>query len=160
MNFQIPSSEEEWLKISEDFDNYWHFPHCIGALDGKHIVLQSPLNSHGEYINYKDFPSIVLLGLVDAHYNFLYVDVGCQGRISDGGVFRNSTLYSKLENKELKLPAPSILQVPYLTEVPYFILADKAFALNNYTMKPFEGLQIMAPQKEYLITVYLEHGAW
>lgn len=69
----------------------------------------------------------------------MYVDVGCQGRISDGGVFKNSALYKSLENNELKLPAPCILQTPYLIKVPYVILADKAFALNNYTMKPFEG---------------------
>lgn len=111
----------------------------MGALDGKHIILQSPINSHGEYINYKKIPSIVLLGLVDANYNFMYVDVGCQGRICDGGVFKNSALYKSLENNELKLPAPCILQTPYLIKVPYLILDDKAFALNNYTMKPFEG---------------------
>lgn len=129
----------------------------MGALDGKHIILQSPIKSHGEYINYKKIPSIVLLGLVDANYNFMYVDVGCQGRISDGGVFKNSALYKSLENNELKLPAPCILQTPYLIKVPYVILADKAFALNNYTMKPFEGTPDNGSPKEYSITVYLEH---
>lgn len=80
-----------------------------------------------------------MLALVDANYNFLYVDVGCQGRISDGGVFRNCELYKSLENNDLNLPAPCILQPPYTLKVPYVILGDKAFALNNYTMKPFEG---------------------
>ncbi|CAH4034217.1 unnamed protein product [Pieris brassicae] len=42
----------------------------------------------------------------------------------------------------MRLPPLSILQVPYAHEVfkvPYVILADKAFALNEYTMKPFPG---------------------
>jgi hypothetical protein len=36
--------------------------------------------------------SIVLFALVNANYSFLFVDVGCQGRILDGGVFRNYEL--------------------------------------------------------------------
>ncbi|KAJ8875092.1 hypothetical protein PR048_022983 [Dryococelus australis] len=39
--------------------------------------------------------------LVDANYTFLYEDVGCPGRISDGGVFKNTQLYRKLENRQL-----------------------------------------------------------
>jgi hypothetical protein len=136
---QIPSTEEEWLAISKEFENKWNFPHAIGAMDGKHVMLQAPINSGTDYDNYKQFPSIVLFGLVDANYNFLYVNVGSKGRISDGGVFKNTTLYKELEKKELNVPKEKILQIPYLTKVPYFILSDKAFALNEYTMKPFEG---------------------
>lgn len=137
--FQIPSTEEEWIAIANEFENKWNFPHTIGAMDGKHVVLQSPINSGNDYDSYKLFPSIVLFALVDANYKFLYVDVGSKGRISDGGVFKNTNLYKKLEKKELKIPPPKILQVPYTVDVPFFILGDKAFALNEYTLKPFEG---------------------
>ncbi|XP_050676764.1 uncharacterized protein LOC126973480 [Leptidea sinapis] len=136
---KIPSTEEEWLAISKEFENKWNFPHAIGAMDGKHVMLQAPINSGTDYDNYKQFPSIVLFGLVDASYNFLCVNVGSKGRISDGGVFKSTTLYKKLEKKELNVPKKKILEIPYVTEVPYFILSDKAFALNEYTMKPFEG---------------------
>ena len=108
-------------------------------MDGKHVMLQAPFNSGADYDNYKQFPSIVLFGLVDANYNFLYANVGSKGRISDGGVFKNTMLYKKLEKKELNLPKEKILQIPYISKVPYFILSDSAFALNEYTMKPFEG---------------------
>jgi len=37
------------------------------------------------------------MAVVDADYKFIYVDVGCNGRISDGGVFRNSTFSEALE---------------------------------------------------------------
>jgi len=53
--------------------------------------------------------SIVLFALVDANYNFMFVDVGCQGRISDGGVFANTELYNKLEAISLCLPQPTPL---------------------------------------------------
>lgn len=29
-----------WIEIAKDFEKMWHFVHCIGAIDGKHIVLQ------------------------------------------------------------------------------------------------------------------------
>lgn len=108
-------------------------------MDGKHVVLQSPINSGNDYDNYKSFSSIVLFALVDENYRFLYVNVGSKGRISDGGVFKNTKLYQKLENRELNIPSPTILQIPYKTEVPFYILGDKAFQLCEYTMKPYEG---------------------
>lgn len=38
----LPSSltKEDWLHIAADFENQCNFPHCIGAIDGKHIVIQ------------------------------------------------------------------------------------------------------------------------
>lgn len=85
----IPSTEEAWLAISKEFENKLNFPHAIGAMDGKHVMLQAPINSGTDYDNYKQFPSIVLFGLVDASYNFLYViNVGSKERISDDGVFK------------------------------------------------------------------------
>jgi hypothetical protein len=68
------------------------------------VVLQCPTNSASEYFNYKNAFSIVLFPLVDANYNFMFVDTGCQGRISDSDVFTNTELYKKLETKTLCLP--------------------------------------------------------
>lgn len=87
--------------MSEEFDTRWNFPHCLGAMDGKHVVLQAPFNSGSEYYNYKSTFSIVLFALVDANYNFIFVDCGCQGRISDGGVFKNTELFKNMEKQSL-----------------------------------------------------------
>lgn len=134
----MPEYENEWLDIANRFETLWNYPQCIGAIDGKHVVLQCPKHSGSEYFNYKSFFSIVLFALVDANSNFLFVDIGCQGRISDGGVFKSTVLYQKLQNKELNIP-PSQVLPGREKAIPYVILGDEAFALNENLMKPYSG---------------------
>nr|CAI5842559.1 unnamed protein product [Callosobruchus analis] len=138
-HIKLPTSTEQWLAISERFEKQWNFPHCIGAIDGKHVVLQAPIGSGSEYFNYKSFFSIVLFALVDADYNFLYANVGCQGRISDGGVFKNTSLWKKIEDGSLTSIKPRPLPGRQ-KDIPYLILGDDAFALNENVMKPFAGV--------------------
>lgn len=45
--------------------------------------------------------SIVLMAIVDANYNFMSAQVGCQGRISDTGVFKNTEFHKLLDNNRL-----------------------------------------------------------
>jgi hypothetical protein len=95
MCFQIPKTKQEWLAVANQYQALWNFPHSIRAIDGKHAVLQCPSNSASEYFDYKNAFSIVLFALVDANYNFIFVNAGCQGRISDSSVFKNTELYKK-----------------------------------------------------------------
>lgn len=135
----MPSSSEDWAKHAKMFEDVWNFPHCVGAIDGKHVMIQAPINTGSEYFNYKSFFSIVLFALVDAEYNFMFADVGCQGRISDGGVFKNSVLWQKITKNELHFPEPEAL--PGRQKLcPYVILGDEAFALHQNIMKPYAGV--------------------
>nr|CAI5861772.1 unnamed protein product [Callosobruchus analis] len=81
----MPSSKEEWKSVAEGFNSRWQIPNCGGAIDGKHIRIFQPANTGAMYYNYKNFYSIVLMAIVNAEYEFLYVDVGKNGRLSDGG---------------------------------------------------------------------------
>ncbi|XP_011688262.1 PREDICTED: uncharacterized protein LOC105450214 [Wasmannia auropunctata] len=82
----LTPSQENWLDIHKKFALRWNFPHCVGALDGKHVVITAPANSGSSFYNYKGQHSIVLMALVSADYKFLgryrisMVDIGAQGR--------------------------------------------------------------------------------
>ena len=62
----VPSSREEWLAVSERFASMWNFPHCVGAIDGKHISIRPPKYSGSKFFNYKGDFSVVLMAIVDA----------------------------------------------------------------------------------------------
>jgi len=64
---RVPSSSEEWQAVADDHGQKWNFVNCIGAIDGEHVRIDPPVESGSAHHNYKGFPSIVLLALVDAH---------------------------------------------------------------------------------------------
>ncbi|CAH1999221.1 unnamed protein product [Acanthoscelides obtectus] len=131
---KMPKTANEWLSKSQGFN----FPHCIGALDGKHLMILPPPHTASEYFNYKGHFSIVLLALVDSDYCFIFADIGCPGRINDGGVYNQSVLKQKIDTNVINLPPPSPLPNSN-TNFPYVFLADAAFALSTHIMKPFPG---------------------
>lgn len=76
------------------------------------------------------------MGIADAKYRFTYIDVGVNGRISDGGVFKKTSFFKSLTEGKLLLPAP--IPLPGRDEpIPYLLVADDAFALSINLMKPY-----------------------
>lgn len=61
------------------------------------------------YYNYKGTFSIVLMAIVNANYQFIMVDVGANGRISNGEVLYYTKFWEKFENHTLNIPPPSCL---------------------------------------------------
>ena len=126
------------MQIANEFDKKWNFPHCVGAIDGKHVVIQSPPRCGSEYFNYKK--KRVLLAVCNASYEFILVDVGDIGRQSDGGVYTNSTIGYAIDKNLLDLPIPGIIKNSGSTlQYPYVFVADDAFSLNTYMLKPYFG---------------------
>jgi len=75
--------------MQEAFKAKWNFPSCCGAIDAKHCQMKRPDNSFSEFYNYKGTYNIILFALVDADYRFVFIDMGSNGRVNDGAVFRN-----------------------------------------------------------------------
>lgn len=142
----MASSEHEWRKLADDFEQQWNFPKCVGAVDGKHVVITAPPNSGSIYYNYKHTHSIVLMAICDANYKFLYIDVGRNGRQSDGGIFNKCSFATALDDGELQLPEPRALAGNEL-HLPYVVVADDAFALRTNVMKPYPGRNLNPSQR-------------
>lgn len=79
------------------------------------------------------------------------IDVGAYGKKSDGGIFSNSNLPSKLEVEALgvqkltKLPGADI-------RMPHILLGDPAYPLKPFLMRPFPVTKL-----ELSETIFNEH---
>nr|CAI5839359.1 unnamed protein product [Callosobruchus analis] len=133
---KFPSSTEKWKEVADMFEDRWNFPHCLGAIDGKHIDIVPPSENGSYYYNYKKKHSMVLMAIVDAKYRFLLADFGRNGRISDGGVLQNTKFLEKLQNKTLKLPTT------------YVFVADDAFPLRVDMLKPFRQTDLNSRERK------------
>lgn len=102
------------------------------------MILNTPPNSGSQYFNYKNQFSIVLLGICDADYKFIYFNVGAYGSESDGGIFKDSELGQKLQNNSIDLPQSEPVHGSNF-DVPYCFLGDAAFPLSHYLMVPYDG---------------------
>ena len=68
-------------------------------------------------------------------FRFIYIDVGSNGRASDGGVWRDCDFNKLLENNMAGLPPAKPLTADE-PPTPYAFVADEAFPLQPYLMKP------------------------
>ena len=93
-----PSSSSVWEGIAIEMFEEWNFPHCIGALDGKHVLIVCPPNGGSQYFSYKEYHSIVLLAMCDAKYCFTMEDVVSYGKDNDVSIFNESDIGKGLAN--------------------------------------------------------------
>ena len=94
--------KKEWLDIATELDIKWNFPHCLCAIDRKHIIIQASPRSDSTFCSYKKSYSIVLLAVCNANYEFTLVDIGEAGLQSDGGFYDNSKLGMAIDRNNKK----------------------------------------------------------
>lgn len=124
------------MQIAQDFYDLWNFPNHLGAIDGKHVAINKPPNSGSLYFNYKKFFSIVMMAVANANYEFMMVDVGVNGRISNGGVISYTKFGQAFADKTLTIPEPA--QLPNSLKIlPFVSLGDDAFGMTENLMKPY-----------------------
>jgi hypothetical protein len=125
-----------WKKKGEEFYLLWQFPNCIGAIDGKHIEIQTPCKIGSIFFNYKNIFSVLLFTLVDASYKFTIIDFSGHGKSSDGGLFTRSILGKSLEANTLNISnskSPPKSEEP----LPFVIMGDEAFYIKKYLLRPY-----------------------
>lgn len=141
-------TEEEWKEIAKQFYQRTNFPNCAGAIDGKHIRLQKPINSGSLFFNYKNFFSIVLLAIVDADYCFTAIDVGSYGANTDSNILKNSILGKKLDGNTLNIPhAQTLPNDENGNPMPFVIVGDEAFAQSKGIMRPYSKRNLTMKQR-------------
>ncbi|CAN8002066.1 unnamed protein product [Ixodes hexagonus] len=143
----LPRTPAEWRAVATRFESVWNYPHCLGAIDGKHVNMFAPPNSGSLYYDYMGNFSLVLLAVVDADLKAIYVDVGTNGRTHDSTTFKKSTFYHRLTTDALNLPAPEPLPGAQSAQ-PYVFVADAAFPMSDNLMRPYPG-KAPDPQRIY-----------
>ena len=68
---------------------------CAGTIDGTHIPILAPQESHADYVNRKGYHSIIMQTVVDCRYTFRDVVIGWPGSVHDARVLSNSSIYKK-----------------------------------------------------------------
>ena len=147
------TTPDEWKELETEFRIRWNVPHALGVLDGKHVALKKPKNSGALYHNYKGFFSIVMLALVT--YKFRWMDVGTPGSSSDAQIFNTCHLKRKIDDGSIGFPDPAPITQGG-RDVPYFILADGAFALKTWLMKPY--VRRMLTREERIANCRISRG--
>ena len=140
----MPSTTEEWLSLAQGFEETWQFPHAVGAIDWKHINLRAPPGTGSEFFNYKKHFSIVLLAIADARACFIAFELGAPGSKSDGGIFNDSLLSGFCNSAGFPKPGPL---GDRNTGVPYYLMGDEAFALQENMMKPYPHRSAIGDEK-------------
>lgn len=144
---KLPDSNEKWLEVAKNFHEQWQFPHCLGAIDGKHINIRCPPSTGSQFFNYKKQFSVVLLGIADANAKFIAFDLGSQGSQSDGGILKNSPLSSICDSPDI--PRPSAIGSQPGLPIPYYLIGDEAFALSAHMMKPYPHRSAIGDEKVF-----------
>lgn len=131
-------TEDFWRQTAEGFKTRAYFPHCIGAVDCKHIRMIKPEHSGSLFYNYKSYFSIVLLAIADSNYKLLYVDVGSMGKDADPTIFDCSSFGKAFYDGSLNIPSTEKISNSS-SPLPYVLVGDEAFGIDVNLMRPFPG---------------------
>lgn len=84
------------------------------------------------FYNYKGFFSIIMLAIVNSNYEFMYLNIGKNGRNSDANIIEHTKFYQLLQSGSLNLLTCN----ETLEGMNCVLVADDAFAVRDL-LKPF-----------------------
>lgn len=110
-----------------------------------------PTDTGSLYYHYKHYFSIVLIGVCDANYSFVTIDVGAYGMSSDSSIFKESLFYKKLMNNSVNIPNPKLIFTSHFEPMPYVIVYDEAFGLSENIMRLYGGNNLIVTKNVSII---------
>ena len=82
----FPKTNYEFKEKLLDVDAEWQFPYAFAAIGG------GKQEAMKQYYNLKNFYSVVVPGLVDANYRFIWASLGAPGNTHDSTYFQSTSL--------------------------------------------------------------------
>ena len=144
----FPTTRDDYKESMAKFGEEWQFPYAFAAADGSHLPITCP---HGgtqamkQYFNFKGFYSIVLMGLVDSEYRFVWPSVGAPGNSHDSTLIQSTELWGRIVEGNV---IPNVVQQVENVDIPPLILGDDALPLRTWIMKP-HGDAVLPVDKRY-----------
>ena len=131
---KFPSTNREVLATCQTFEELTDLPNVVGAIDGTHIKIKTPIESGPDYFSRLQQHDVVVQAVVDGEKRFLDVAAGFPGSMHDSRVLRNSALYRRINNNEL-LTGPTVRVGG--REIKPVLLGDSAYPLSTWLLKPY-----------------------
>ncbi|CAG4974165.1 unnamed protein product [Colias eurytheme] len=117
----------------QDFYNIAGFPRILGAIDGTHILMQSPNSNIGEeFRNRKSVFSLNVQGVCDAQLRLMNVVARWPGSAHDATTFNNSELRAQCENG---------------TYGNRWLIGDSAYPCKPYLLTPLQNPQTESEER-------------
>ncbi|XP_012990423.2 putative nuclease HARBI1 [Esox lucius] len=136
-------NEQELEEMATVFNTLWGFPHCVGVIDSLHISVKSQSRTSDSW-NSKEWPSVVVQGVVNGHSQFWDVRVGFPGSTDDWALLQGSELWTLAKEKGLMPQTPCKLMGQPLG---YVLLGDAAFPLQSWLLKCYPESSQLTPQQ-------------
>jgi hypothetical protein len=112
-------------------------PQVIGAVDGTHIPIKTPVYGNAAHHCRKGFPSINVHAICDQFGRLIEVLVGNPGSMHDSNVFKSNDFWRSIHNG-----LGSVLwrgrSLVLGTQVPFQIIADSAYACTSFVLPAFK----------------------
>ncbi|BET03398.1 Hypothetical protein NTJ_16216 [Nesidiocoris tenuis] len=128
---------EDWLTISEGFEEKTGFPHCVGAIGAKYIRIKTPWGPEKDFFKFKKSFCIALIGVVDHNHQFSFIDVGGNREETEGNLLKATEFGDKIYSYNLDLPlAQPLRSDPNGAALP-FIFVNEVFPESGHILRPY-----------------------
>ena len=94
--------------------------------------MMCPENSGTLFHNYKGYFSLQFLGVSDARYCFISIDLGQYGSNNDTGILNNSEVGKAFAVDTMNIPEPSAVEGCEFDPLPYYMFGDAIFHLQMW----------------------------
>ena len=151
VGINFPKTNDEFNEKLLDMDVEGQFPYAFAAIDGSHLPIKCPSDGQEaikQYYNFKNFYSVVLLGLPDANYRFIWASLGAPRNTHDSTYSQSTSFWDDITS--VKILPGQVVEINGV-EIPPIILGDGAFPLQCWMMKPHRDA-VLTQEKANLVS--------